>query len=584
MLTNSLLAGAFGAAYLTIIVLQLNPSVPLLSATPWWWFVTFGALYGVHLAALFYAAIVAREFVAMDGLSPGWVSVRLLAWLGAALSAVAALLMWLNVRGFALTLGPDAAWRMTAGAVATSASALVLLSIAIAHYSFGRRGSRVGAWLFFIAVTASMTLPLAARGPGTAGPGAWGGVARTVDADADAGAKEAPRVTLLLLDGASLEHIWPRAAEGRLPHFGRLLDGGAVLDLATIRPTQPDPVWVSAATGAYPATTGVRSAARYYALGDDRPIDLLPDHCLSHALVQFGFVRDEPFTSAAWGRPPLWRILADEGVSSGIVRWPLTHPAPATEGFIVSDRLHTAAGSIAEFDRSAWPRDVLGTVNAVADEGAGPSDPAAPAFAPDRPEGSAFGRDLLYARVGRALYGTRDPRLFAVRYTGLDTVGHYYHRYTQPGAPRTVPEEERLRLGQIVDRYYGFIDGEIGRALGGMRAGDLLLVVAGFGMEPLNPLRRLAGRVLRDPDVTGTHERAPDGFLLAFGDAVRPGRPQRGSIVDLTPTLLYFFGLPVARDMDGFARADLFTREFTAERPVTFIPSYGRNSESGTQN
>ena len=28
MLTNSLLAGALGAAFLTIIVLQLNPSVP----------------------------------------------------------------------------------------------------------------------------------------------------------------------------------------------------------------------------------------------------------------------------------------------------------------------------------------------------------------------------------------------------------------------------------------------------------------------------------------------------------------------------------------------------------------------------
>ena len=81
-------------------------------------------------------------------------------------------------------------------------------------------------------------------------------------------------------------------------------------------------------------------------------------------------------------------------------------------------------------------------------------------------------------------------------------------------------------------------------------------------------------RVVGDPAFSGTHERAPDGFLLAFGEAVAPGRPQRGSIVDVTPTVLYFFGLPVARDMDGFARSDLFTREFTAERPVTFISSY----------
>jgi predicted AlkP superfamily phosphohydrolase/phosphomutase len=62
--------------------------------------------------------------------------------------------------------------------------------------------------------------------------------------------------------------------------------------------------------------------------------------------------------------------------------------------------------------------------------------------------------------------------------------------------------------------------------------------------------------------------------MLAYGTAVQPGRPHRGSIVDVTPTLLYFFGLPVARDMDGYARTDLFTREFSAERPVTFIPSY----------
>ena len=125
-----------------------------------------------------------------------------------------------------------------------------------------------------------------------------------------------------------------------------------------------------------------------------------------------------------------------------------------------------------------------------------------------------------------------------------------------------------------MDRYYSFIDAELGIALGALRAGDLLLVVSGFGMQPLNPAKKLFARLLGDPDYSGTHERAPDGFLLAYGDAVQPGRPQRGSIVDVTPPILYFFGLPVARDMDGFARSDLFTRDFTAERPVTFIPSY----------
>ena len=57
---------------------------------------------------------------------------------------------------------------------------------------------------------------------------------------------------------------------------------------------------------------------------------------------------------------------------------------------------------------------------------------------------------------------------------------------------------------------------------------------------------------------------------------VAPGRKPRGSIVDVTPTILYFLGVPVGRDMDGYARADVFARAFTAERPITFIPSHGR--------
>ena len=59
-------------------------------------------------------------------------------------------------------------------------------------------------------------------------------------------------------------------------------------------------------------------------------------------------------------------------------------------------------------------------------------------------------------------------------------------------------------------------------------------------MQRLHPLKRLLGRVTGD-SITGTHERAPDGFLLAYGTAVQPGRRQRGSIVDVTPTVLYFW-------------------------------------------
>ena len=37
-----------------------------------------------------------------------------------------------------------------------------------------------------------------------------------------------------------------------------------------------------------------------------------------------------------------------------------------------------------------------------------------------------------------------------------------------------------------------------------------------------------------------------------------------------------FLGLPIGRDMDGNARPDLFQAAFTADRPITFIPTYER--------
>jgi arylsulfatase A-like enzyme len=64
---------------------------------------------------------------------------------------------------------------------------------------------------------------------------------------------------------------------------------------------------------------------------------------------------------------------------------------------------------------------------------------------------------------------------------------------------------------------------------------------------------------------------------MAFGAPVARGRQDaRASVVDIVPTILYFLGLPIGRDMDGYARADLFHRSFSEERPITFIPTYDR--------
>ena len=73
------------------------------------WFLTLGLFYGIHLAVVFYVLMVAREFFSLETLSPGWVERARARVAGRSVAAVAAALMWLNLRGFAPALSETAA-------------------------------------------------------------------------------------------------------------------------------------------------------------------------------------------------------------------------------------------------------------------------------------------------------------------------------------------------------------------------------------------------------------------------------------------------------------------------------------------
>jgi predicted AlkP superfamily phosphohydrolase/phosphomutase len=390
---------------------------------------------------------------------------------------------------------------------------------------------------------------------------------------------------MLMLDGASLEVIFSAVAAGRLPNIGRILDKGSVLHMATLRPTQAEPVWSAVATGRYPMYNGVRSAVVYRALGGT-PIQLLPDYCFTQALVTFGFLTEQPQTPNDLLARPIWNILSDSGARVGVIGWPLTQPAPAVNGIIVSDTFHRLTDAELSLDRTPalWPPDLLGEVMTALQTPADP-DPVTLVAAMGAPEPvndydvrsdrAPIVADRVHLQLLNAL-GSPAPRLLAVRFPGIDAVGHRFLRYADPAAFGDVSEAEREKFGGVLNRYYGFIDTLVGREIERLAPDDLLLVVSAFGMEPLSPGKRVLEIIAGNPQISGTHERAPDGFILAFGANVAAGRPPRASVVDLAPTILYFLGLPVGRDMDGFARIDLFTPAFASDKPVTYIPSYGR--------
>lgn len=593
MFSNAVLAALLGAVYLSVLFLQLNPTVPLYPTILASLAVTLALSYGVHFVVVFYALIVLRQMIANEALSPGWVSLRLLSWLLAADAAGVATLMWFNLRSYAPMLSLETSRRMAAGAAILTACAFTFLGVALAHYSFGRRKGRLGASFVGLALAVSLVLPLVARGPGKLQPL----VSRPLDIDAIISrASAGGRVVLIALDGGSLDFVSTAALEGRLPSFGKILDSGAAMHLATIRPTQPDPVWTTVATGKLPARTGVRSAARYRVPATADSLELLPDNCFAHGLVHFGFISAIPHTSASVRARPIWSILGSAGLTSGVVNWPLTYPAQPVRGYLVSDQFYRPGAASLEPDDpgrelenavrstalSIQPPELFDAARAAGDA-ARPEAEATPlaqhsSSDPRRDllQAQPFITDRMYEQVARALQERVRPDLSAVRYRGLDVAGHRFLRYAMPRDFGDVSPEERRRYGQVLENAYARVDGIVGRALAALGPDDLLLVVSGFGMEPLTVGKRMLERYIGDPDLSGSHEDAPDGFMLAFGVAVAPGRKPRASVVDVVPTILYFMGLPVAHDMDGYAVTEVFRREFRDNRPMAFIQTYER--------
>jgi predicted AlkP superfamily phosphohydrolase/phosphomutase len=575
MLANSMAAAALGTAYVIALVLHLNPHLPLNPTRLPPLVTTVGLFYIVHLTVVFYILLVLRQLLAREIFSPAWISVGVLVWLSTVASAAGAALMWTNLLTFALVL--DAA---TASALDRSAIVLTATAVLCALLALFRRkvpeAKAVWSSLFVIVAMASVAGPLALRGRGT--PPVL--EARSIDAAFDRARTEpSARVTMIAIDAGSLDLITRAAAEGRLPNFGRILDAGAVRHLATLRPTSAEAVWAAVATGKLPQKNGVRSAAIYQLSGGGGAIQLLPDYCFAHGLERFGFLVERAHTSATLRTRTLWSILSTNGFSVGVVGWPLTQPAPAVRGYLVSDTYHRVALTPSGIDDNStvYPPDLrldaLAALESVTDA---PSAVVPVSLVDVRHETPAR-TDRVYDRIAQTMARERPAQVTITRYQSLDAIGHYFLRYAIPSEFGDVSDDERRRLGPVLERHYAVIDEAIGRAMVALGPEDLLLVVSGFGMEPLGLGKRLVERMIGDPDISGTHESAPDGFLMAYGASVARGRQQAlASVVDVAPTILYFLGLPIGRDMDGYARADLFQRTFTDERPITFIPTYDR--------
>lgn len=576
-LASAVLAASLLAAEVVVLTLYLNPGLrPLQEARALAvsLFLPYLVLGTTFLLAVVLVGSALRRPIASRPPFP-----RMPWFLSLALVAVvaSASLFWLNLWEYRHSIPLEFLRALTGSAIAVSAAALVLLAVATDALLFPDRGRAAAAVLLALGTAGAVTVPLALR---PAARVRFHPVPLATEA-----VRPVRRVILMGVDGLSPELLQEAISRGQSPTFARLIKRGAHGPLATLRPTEAPPLWTTIVTGRFPRDHGVKSFVTYRLLGSNTSYELLPKGALVSLLERMGLASTSPVTSAARKRRALWNVLNAFGLSTGVVRIWGTYPTEQVQGFMLSHYFHLLRDDPVHASDTLYPGDLLPEASGRAVR---PSE-IDPAFVSEfvdqttEPDRSAWRHelveralapDLTYERAGTMLRAAYDPPFFATYVYGLDVVGHFFLRFARPDRFGDVRPEESRRYGRVFDRYLTLVGQWVGELEKGLRPGEVLLVVSAYGMEPVPLWRRLIDGVFRITH-SGTHQGAPDGLILAVGDGIRAGATvTSASVLDVTPTILYLCGLPVARDMEGRALTEMLEEDFARAHPVTFIPSY----------
>ncbi len=387
------------------------------------------------------------------------------------------------------------------------------------------------------------------------------------------------RVLLVGIDGADWKVIDELLEAGDLPHLGRLRERGVWAELETLPDIALSPaIWTSIATGQQAA-----------------------DHGIAWFLVDDGDGGRSPVRSHNRRSTAIWNILANSGLRASVVGWWATYPAEQVgDGVMISDALgYHGFGRItrdSDPERAVHPPELAAWASArmpalhqigfdlarrfmhlqaeqwqrlsfrpARDPG---PDPSNPIHLFQMYAATAGG----YAAITEDLLSERNDHLTMVYFEQVDSLSHLFMKCAPPRL-EWIPESDFARYRDVVDEWYRYQDELLGRLLERV---DLettaVIVVSDHGFK--SGERRIRSEQMVDLQTACLdHERY--GILVAAGPHIRRGvKLEATSVLDVTPTLLHYLGLPVARDMEGRVLEAAFTPEIIADLPVRWVETY----------
>jgi predicted AlkP superfamily phosphohydrolase/phosphomutase/tetratricopeptide (TPR) repeat protein len=370
------------------------------------------------------------------------------------------------------------------------------------------------------------------------------------------------KVLLVGWDSADWKVINPLLDAGKLPHLEQLVNGGVIGNLATLNPVLSPMLWTSIGTGKRPFKHGIHGFAE-------------PD-------PHTGGVR--PITNLSRKTKAVWNILSQSGKKCVVVGWWPSHPAePLPDGVMVSNHFQRAGNP----DPSQpWPMPA-GAVHparlaeTLADCRVHPQELVAEMILPFVPKAAEIDQKKdrrleglaktiadcsTIQAVATQLIQDEPWDFMAVYFDAIDHFGHGFMKYHPPRQP-WVPEKDFELYNGVIEAGYRYHDMMLGvlMAMAGPDTTVLLMSDHGFHPDNLRP-----SSIPMEPAGPAVEHRHYGIFALKGPGIKKDERVYGATVLDITPTLLSLFGLPVGRDMDGKPLVNVF-----AETPkLETIPTW----------
>ncbi|MCX6271337.1 MAG: alkaline phosphatase family protein [Bacteroidetes bacterium] len=370
------------------------------------------------------------------------------------------------------------------------------------------------------------------------------------------------KVLLLGWDAADWDVISPLLDAGEMPALERLLNSGVMGNISTLYPPLSPILWTSIATGKNGDNHGVLSFTE-------------PD-------PKDGGIR--PVTVASRKAHAIWNILNANGLRSNVVGWWPSHPAEPVNGVIISNFFQQSRQKLREdwglYEGTIHPAEMNEVLskcrihwNELTENHILPFIPKAEELPKESYhfiEGVAkvLAETATIQSVSTYLMKNTEWDFMAIYYDGIDHISHGYMKFHPPQLPG-IPDREFGILNGVVRAMYKFHDMMLDRMMQLAGEDTTIIILSDHGFQSGN------NRVIELPrfNTAPAIEHRQYGILCVGGKNIKKDERVYGAtLLDIVPTILTLFDLPVGRDMEGKVLLNIF------EKPpkVSYINSWDK--------